>query len=436
MPARRQRAYMLGAINRSIRRRFHYGWVILGLTFTNLMIEGGAKNMQPVLLVAFRDSFKRSVALTSAIFSVSGLVGAVSSPFLGRLLDRFGPRVMFPIAVTLILVGWLASSKAGEMWQLFIFYSVIATLGQFTISSFSATATLAPWFPRSKGIVLGMADSGNPAGQAIVVPLAQLIVTTVGWRTAYQVFGVAFFLLGAPLNLLFQRRPPDGSPEVAGDAGGEAEQADAGEPGAEPEEVKQVTVREALRYPPVWFLLSSRAVGSVANQMTTVHIIAFLILSGYGALEAALALGAAGLLGIGGRPGFGLLSDFWGRETIFTICMGMLTAALLTVLLFGDDGVWWPLFLFMVLMGLSDGLNGLLIGAKAADLYPPRVLGTVMGVVETGRGLGIALGPVLAGALFDWKQDYFLAFSISIVLTLVGVALFWGARLTQREARY
>ena len=149
--------------------------------------------MQPVLLVAFRDSFKRSVALTSAIFSVSGLVGAVSSPFLGRLLDRFGPRVMFPIAATLILVGWLASSKAGDMWQLFIFYSVVATLGQFTISSFSATATLAPWFPRSKGIVLGMADSGNPAGQAIVVPPAQLIVTTMGWRTAYSgVWGRVF----------------------------------------------------------------------------------------------------------------------------------------------------------------------------------------------------------------------------------------------------
>jgi MFS family permease len=244
------------------------------------------------------------------------------------------------------------------------------------------------------------------------------------------VFGVAFFLLGAPLNLLFQRRPPGGSPEVLGelvvDADGEAEPADAGEPGAEPEEVKQVPVREALRYPPVWFLLSSRAVGSVANQMITVHIIAFLVLSGYGALEAALALGSAGLLGIGGRPGFGLLSDYLGRETTFTICMGMLTAALLTVLVFGGSGVWWPLFLFMVLTGLSDGLNGLLIGAKAADLYPPRVLGTVMGVVETGRGLGIALGPVLSGALFDWKQDYVLAFSVSIVLTLVGVALLGG----------
>ncbi len=431
---------MIGAINRSfkrnVKRKVHYGWVILGLTFTNLMIEGGAKNVQPVFLVAFRDSFRSSTTLASAIFSVSGLVGGVSAPFLGRLLDRFGPRVMFPIAATVILVGWLASSMAGEMWQLFIFYSVIATLGQFTISSFSATATLAPWFPRSKGIVLGMADSGNPAGQAIVVPLAQLIVTTMGWRTAYQVFGVAFFLLGAPLNLLFQRRPPDASPDVVEETEGPGEAAEAAAPEAEPEAPNRIPIREALSYPPVWFLLSSRAAGSVANQMTTVHIIAFLILSGYGALDAAVALGAAGLLGIGARPGFGLLSDVWGREVVFTVSMAMLVSAILMALLFGGGGVWWALMSFVALTGLSDGLNGLLIGAKAADLYPPRMLGTVMGVVEAGRGIGIAVGPVLAGALYDWQQDYFLAFSVSIGLTAAATVLFWGARLTQREARY
>ena len=139
----------------SIKRKLHYGWVIFGLTFANLTIEGGAKNSQPVFLLALRNSFGSSVTLTSAIFSVAGLVGALSSPLLGRLLDRFGPRVMFPLAGAFILAGWLASSFASHIWQLFIFYSVFAVLGQTMISSFSATATQVGYSPLVQGFQIG-----------------------------------------------------------------------------------------------------------------------------------------------------------------------------------------------------------------------------------------------------------------------------------------
>jgi MFS family permease len=447
----------------SLKSRLHYGWVIFGLTFSNLTIEGGAKNSQPVFLVALHQSFGSSVTLTSAIFSISGLVGAFSSPVLGRLLDRFGPRVMFPLAGAFILMGWVASSFAGSIWHLFIFYGIFATLGQTMVSSFSATATLAPWFPRSKGVVLGVADSGNPAGQALVIPLAQVIASTLGWRAAYQIFGVAFFLVAAPLNLFFQRRPPVDleplpdlappgpealvvprfpeiqSPEIQSPEiqsrdiiAGEAEPPAAREPlSREP-----LSVKVMLRQPAVWLLLSTRALASTANQMTQVHLIAFFMLAGYGELQAAVAIGVGGLLGIGGRPGFGLMSDVMGRESVFTVGMIMSLGSIVVVLFFGGSGSMLVLVVFVALAGLSDGLSGLLVGAKAADLYPPRALGTVMGVVEVGRGIGIALGPVLAGFLFDLQGDYVVAFSLAAGLTFASICTMWGVRLTQGEARY
>ena len=88
----------------TIRRRLHYGWVIFALTFSNLTVEGGAKNVQGVFLVALRDHFRSSVALTAAVFSASGLFGALAAPFLGIFLDRFGPRALFPIAGCFILL--------------------------------------------------------------------------------------------------------------------------------------------------------------------------------------------------------------------------------------------------------------------------------------------------------------------------------------------
>ena len=375
------------ALIASVRRRLHYGWVIFGLTFTNLTIEGGAKNSQPVFLVALQNSFQSSATATSAIISMSGLVGAFSSPFLGRVLDRLEPRFLFPLAGLLILVGWLASSFASDLWQLFIFYGVIATLGQTAVSSFSATANLAPWFPRSRGGMLGLADSGNPTGQAVVTPLAQLIVSTIGWRAAYQIFGVAFFLVAAPLNYLFQRRPPmyapltggrpAHTPEALAASGAAGEDGEDSEvpPDDSPEGSRAVPTGSALRTWPVWLLFLSRATSSTANQMTSLHIIAFFILVGYGELQAAVTIGLVGFLGEAGRPLFGSLSDFIGRELVFSLGMVMTIGSILAALLWGDGRSLWPLVIFAALAGLSDGLSGLLIGAKAADLYPPRVWG-------------------------------------------------------------
>ncbi len=428
----------------AIRRRLHYGWVIFALTFSNLTVEGGSKNVQGVFLVALRDYFRSSVALTSAVFSASGLFGAFIAPFLGMFLDRYGPRAMFPLAGLLILVGWLASSFASELWQLFIFYSIIATVGQVGISSFAATATLAPWFPRSRGAVLGLADSGNPTGQAIVVPLAQLIVSTLGWQWAFRIFGVAFFLLVAVPNLFLQKRPPNSEREPA-QPDSQAESLEVGEPErvgvvGVPEgpqtEVRTPTRNgqaEALREPAVWFLMSARAVGSIGHHMTMVHILAFLFLAGYGEIQAALAIGVAGLLGIAGRPVVGLLSDVFDREIIYTLGMSMGVAAVILILFFSEGGVWWALITFVALNGMSDGIGGLLIGAKAADLYPPRMLGRVMGMMEVGRGIGIGAGPILAGLLFDLQGDYYLAFLMSAGLTATSICLMWAVTFTARN---
>ena len=138
---------------------------------------------------------------------------------------------------------------------------------------------------------------------------------------------------------------------------------------------------QAFRDPTVWLLLAARAFGSVGSQMTIVHMLAFLFLAGYGEMQAAFAIGTAGLLGIGARPGIGLLSDILGREIVYTFSMAMTVAAIMVVLFFSADGVWWALVSFVALAGFSEGIGGLLIGAKAADLYPPRMLGTVMGLL-------------------------------------------------------
>ena len=186
----------------------HYGWVIFGLSFTNLLAEGGIKNTVPVVYVALRDSFHWSAAATSGVFSLGGLTGALCAPLLGRLLDRIGPRWLFPLGGLLLLVGYLTSSSASKLWHLYILYGILATVGENSISSFTTAAVLTPWFPRNRGRMLGLADAGNSLGQVVFLPLAQWLISAIGWRDTFRIFGVLFFLLVGPANFLLQRRPP------------------------------------------------------------------------------------------------------------------------------------------------------------------------------------------------------------------------------------
>jgi MFS family permease len=407
---------------RQVRHPRQYGWVIFALSVLNLVTEGGLKNAVPVVYVALRDSFHWSATVTSGVFSLAGLVGGLGAPLLGRLLDRWGARYLFPVGGLLILLGWWGSSFVTGLWPLLLFYSVIATVGENSIASFTTTATLAPWFPRTRGRMLGLADVGNPLGAVLFLPLAQWLIVTTGWRATFRLLGVVFFLLVAPVNFLLQRRPPL-QPIVAGQQGARWH-------GRAPGAVAPTQERQLWRQPPVWFLVLARLYATMGTHLTSVHLVAFFVAAGYDPLLAASAIAGVGCLSIVGRPLSGALSDVLGREVMYTIGLGMHISAILLVLTLGDGQSWWPLILFVGLSGLSDGIGGLVVGAKAADLFPAGSLGAVMGLVQMGRGLGLMAGPLLGGWLFDRQGNYQMAFLIAVALVTVAIGCMWGVWVT------
>ncbi len=429
-----------GFMLRGARSRLHYGWVIFVLSLGNMTVEGGTKNSEAVFFNALREAFGRSATYTALVFSLAGLVGAVAAPALGVLLDRWGARTLLPLAGLFILLGWLASSFASDLWQLLIFYSVFAGIGQTTISSFSMTATLAPWFPESRGRMLGLADSGNPVGQAIFAPLAAVLTAALGWRGAYRCFAVIFFCLIVIPNGLLQRRAPSPervaeratgtlepvTPEPAGRSPAVPASPTPGARAGRPASLGGVVVQPAM-----WLLVLTRITGSIGTQLVRVHVVTFFVLAGYTPLAAASTMGAVGVVSVFARPLVGIASDRWGRELVFTIGMLMTVVAVLLIVWLGD-GTYLPLVIFVALAGISDGISGLIIGAKAADLFPQESLGTVMGFVEMGRGAAIFLGPVIGGVMFDWQGDYALAFVVSAAFSFASICTAWGAHYIGR----
>ena len=408
--------------------QLQYGWVIFALSFTNLMVEGAVKNTVPVVYVALRDSFHWSAAATSGIFSLAGLVGGLSAPLLGRLLDRWGGRLLFPLGGLFILLGWGSSSLATTLWHLLLFYSVVATIGENSISSFTTTANLSPWFPHTRGRMLGLADIGNPLGAVLFLPLAQWLILTLGWQETFRLLGLVFFLLLVPANVLLQRRPPIRQvmvepQEVTGNTSVNPTAA-----------VASIRYRQLWRQRSVWFLVLARLFASLGTHLTSVHLVAFFVSLGYDPLLAASAIAGVGLISVVGRPLSGALSDVVGRELMYTVGLGMHISAIVFMLLLGNGQSMWPIFLFIGLSGLSDGIAGLIVGAKVGDLFPASDLGLVMGLIQMGRGLGMMVGPLIGGLLFDLHGNYLLAFLIAVVLVTVAIGCMWIVRLTSKRS--
>ena len=441
------------------RSRLHYGWAIFVLSLGNLTVEGGTKNSEAVYYNALLVYFHRSATYTAAVFSVAGLVGALAAPFLGVLLDRWGARVLFPLAGFCILFGWFASSFATDLWQLFFFYSIFAGIGQTAISSFSMTATLAPWFPDSRGRMLGLADSGNPIGQAIFAPLAAILTESIGWRWAYRCFGFIFFALITIPNGLFQRRPPatasvsaasvaapaavsaptDAQPApiapVEAAAPTDSQPVPQSPPDSRPRtRVAPPPMSGIVTQPAMWLLVLTRVTGSVGVQLVRVHLVAFFVLAGYTPLIAASTMGAVGGVSVFARPLVGIASDRWGRELVFTVGTSLTVISIVLIVWLGD-GSFWPLVVYVALAGVSDGISGPIVGAKAADLFPPEALGTIMGFIEMGRGAAILLGPILGGLMFDWQDNYMGAFLVSAGLSFASICTVWAAQLVGTKGK-
>jgi len=406
-----------------------YGWIILIVCFINVCGEGAMKYLFPVVPLPLIGTFGWSRAATAGIFSVGGVMYDNGSPLLGILLDRIGPRKFFPLGGLLLFLGLLAASRIDQYWQLVLIYTCLLAVGENIISSYTNVAVIGRWFHRQRGRAIGIADTGTALGAAVFVPLAQWLIIHMGWRHTLLVFAFIFLIMLVPLNLIFMRaRPedkgqfPDGTVNAVDPQIREPATLSGENPGSQ-----GMTFRQAMAAPSLHFLTLARLFGTAAAYMVTIHIIAFFIDAGYSEMVAASSLALSQMVSFIGRPLSGLVSDRMGREKMMTASYVLDITGMVVILSLGDGRALWPIYIFALFHGLSSGPVGIAIGAKAADLYPGFILGSVMGVINFGRGLGLALGPFLGGLFYDRTKNYFLAFSLAIGFMLLSLACFWMA---------
>jgi len=248
----------------------------------------------------------------------------------------------------------------------------------------------------------GLAKVGTGLGQLLVPVAAALLVSVYGWRNAAFVIGVGAMLLLVVAAQLMRRDPrslgqhPDGV-AIQGSHPSEASH----EPG--------MTLADAARTRQFWVLCMTQLAVFFCLLTVMVHIVPHATDQGTAPAVAATILSAIGAASIVGRLTVGTLIDRLGGARSLTICFAVLMASFV---LLQTGGTTWMLFLFAVIYGFAHGGFFTVMSPTLAEFFGTGSHGVIFGIVLFCGTIGGAIGPLLAGSLFDMTGNYKMVFLI------------------------
>jgi len=395
-------------------------WLMLVGAFTAFTIAAALMHSYTVYLVAFIGTFGWSRGETSVAYSVSQLVGGASSPFVGALVDRLGPRRLLLLGGGLLVVGLIGSAFVTALWQVILLYGVVMTIGASCLGLVVFVPVLSRHFVRRRGMAISIVQSANGLARAISAPLVQLGVSGIGWRPTYLVQALLMAAVVLPLAALFRRAEPPRR-RIGASSPPDSPLLDAQpRPGW--------TLGEAVRTPHFWLLFAVYLFTGLGSFFVSLHQLAFAIDVGFDPIYAASVLGMGAFLAVFGTIVTGTLSDYIGREVSAILAYGFSIVGVICALFITSPDQHLLLWLHAGFFGLTWGARGPAITAKTADLFPGHQLGTILGVITIGSGLGAALGAWGAGWIFDLTGSYRVAFMLSIAAYVGGVVAFWALR--------
>ena len=389
---------------------------MVGVSTAVNALAWGARSTFALFYVAMLAEFAWGRGPTALGYSLSWLGFVVFAPVAGWLSDRWGTRTV--VTGGGVLLG-VALALTGQVTSLAQYYLCFGVLGAAGIAGMliPSTTIVTRWFVRSRGTAMGVLSAGGPGSAVVFYPLNAWLIATLGWRMALLAFGGIVAVAAVALTLLY-REPPTSGERAGGTATGPSLGARVtGE---------AWTLRRALRSVRLWAAFTMTALGVIGFQIMATHQVAHAVDRGF--LQSTVvwlfAFGA-GCMMAGNLLG-GWLSDRVGRGWVFVLgtvvaiagigCLALIRGPLDIVLL-----------VLYTVSGFGFGMRIAQLSTIPADVFAGPHLGAILGVVQSGGGLGGAIGPFLGGWLFDVTGSYQLAFLAACVAVAGSAVAAWFA---------
>jgi MFS family permease len=402
------------------------GWVVVGISFITLALSYAIWYSFSVFFVALLREFGWSRSIGAGAFSLFIMMHHLFGPFVGRMVDRLGPRRIVLIGSSLMGAGLALCSFIQSWWQFYISFGLITALGIGATGWVTNTTIVHSWFRVKRGLPIGIISSGIGVGILVCVPSIQYLIDGVGWRMAYRIMAVFIPGVVGLLALLFLKRPPQPAanwipPEAPIPIIQDRISPSSHRPSHD------WTLQQAMATRSFWLLSLSFFLGSFASQSIFAHHVAFFVDRGLEALFASYIVGLIGISSIGAKILMGTLSDRIGREWTYTLGTIFGVLAMVSLIAFKFLSYSVLCYLYAVFFATGYAATAALPPVITSDFFGGKTYGQIFGTIFIGSGLGGACGAWVAGLVYDLAKGYLLVFFLAIVFFLLPCWFIWWA---------
>ena len=391
---------------------FYYGWVHVFIAALAMVgtLPGRTQGLGLITEPLLRDLQIDRVAF-ARINLWATLIGALFSVGVGRLIDRFGSRIVLTVVTVSLASVVFGMSVTHNVAAIAILITLTRGFGQSALSVVSITM-VGQWFVRRLNLAMAIYTIALSIGFMLAFPLIGAIVLSSGWRTAWWIIGLALLIVLAPLALLLVRRSPE-SCSI--------------EPDGEPANLSSglttgYTLREALSTPSFWvFGIASAVYGLIASGIALFNE-SILAERHFDASTYYRSLVIVALTSLAGNFLGGWIASKWKMNRLLSLAMVLLAGSLAAL---PHVSTQTHVAIYATVMGLAGGFVIVIFFSFWSAVYGRKHLGKIQGAAQSLTVIASALGPLVLAETVSRTGSYASMFYLLTVVVIVLAVLAW-----------
>lgn len=406
-------------------RKIFYGWIVVFSSSLLLALGLGMfVSTNSVFVKPICDSFGFARGEFTLYRTIVTLVGAVTMPFYGRLIQKIGAKKVLLIGAVTLSAVMFCYSFASQLWH---FYLLAAINGLFFngVSFMSVGVLVSAWFDGKKGIATGLAYAGSGLGGAIMVPVISGIIEQFGWQWAYRFMGIAGAIILIPVVIFIIKNKPS-------DMGLEPMPKDKASRQAVSLTGRNITMKEAFHTGTFWVLVVVFFLINSFAGATNTHSASYFSDLGYDTAFVSAVISLFMVFLTVGKIIMGFAYDKLGTLAgNMVICVSAIAFPIFA-LLAANPAMPWA---YAVTVGLASSGVSVPVTILAIRYFGSKDFPAIFSFFSMVSALAPSVSVPAMGTVYDVTGSYrpawffFLACSVIIAVCLIGVELSYRKKL-------
>jgi len=410
-------------IYNKINEKFFYGWTIVGIGSLGIFTSGAGQShtFSPFIPVISKDLQISSTSITTA-YMIATLFAAFLLPQIGKLVDKFGPRIVLIYTVILLGIGCLIFGAASNFLMLAVAFGFLRFFGQGTLMLGSANI-ITQWFDKKRGFALGLMGLGFALSMGIHPPISDFLITNYGWRSAWVIIGLStWILMLPPLIFLAIDKPEDVNEKPDGIQKKVVNKNT---------KIFGLSLNQALKEKSFYIL--SFSFFSISTLVTALHFFQVTILNQYFNLlsrEAAALFIPTMITMIIFIPLAGKILDKFETHNVIGIALLVTTASLISISF--SSNITFAI-IYSIIFGINNAFNLSLFGYIWPRYFGRLHVGSIQGTGQMVLVVGASIGAMPFALAMDFGYDLLLTIRLAALYPFLSAFLcFFFLRESQK----